>query len=220
METVIDSKTLLEELNKKLLGRGKLVKEIKDCYITLGQETDWHRTDYARLWSTVSLIHANSKVAGIANGYVYSFPHLSPFVEGIVSCSFPAPIPTEITDKINKGLDRALDKKPLPANPTIQDLTKTDIENLFNYDLRWYGAGIKRTGELIKAKGYSGEAEEEPLPENLHVMVQLEKVYPSRNAQITSFYTVGDEKPGNQSYYKRKETLEHLDSWLVEKIQI
>jgi hypothetical protein len=218
-ELVIDSKSLLNELSEQLLKKGKPIREIKDCFIKVGQEDDWHRTDYAKLWSSISLVQCDKKVLSIAKGCAFSFPHLSPFSEGVIAYSLDFPMKNNVINKLNRGLDRSLDKRLLPPNPTIQDLTKTDIENLFNYDLPWYGVGVKRARELVKIEGFSAETKESPMPSELQVLLQSEKNYPNKYAHIASFYITGD-NDNSKSFYKCKETLEHLDSWFTEKLQI
>lgn len=218
-ELVIDSKSLLNELSEQLLKKGKPIREIKDCFIKVGQEDDWHRTDYAKLWSSVSLVQCDRKVLGIAKGWAFSFPHLSPFSEGVIAYSLDFPMKNDVIIKVNNGLDRSLYKRPLPPNPTIQDLTNTDVENLFNYDLPWYGVGVKQAGELVKVEGFSAETRETPMPIGLQVLLQPEKNYPNKYARIASFYITGDSKDP-KSFYKHNEALKHLDSWFTEKLQI
>lgn len=218
-DLVVDSKSLLDELSEQLLKKGKPVREIKDCFINIGQEDDWHRTDYAKLWSSVSLVQCDRKVLGIAKGWTFSFPHLSPFIEGVIAYSLDFPMQNDVIIKVNSGLDRSLDKRSLPSNPTLQDLTNTDIENLFNYDLQWYGVGVKRAGELVKVEGFSGETKENPTPNELQILLQSEKSYSNKYAHIASFYITGD-NDNPKSFYRHNETLKHLNSWLTEKLQV
>lgn len=216
---IMDSKTILEELYKRLLGRGNLIRRIGDCYIDVGEEMDWHRTDTARIWSEVSVVQADTKIMNIAKGWVYNFQHLSPFIEGVVAHSLPYPLDEEIVARLNSGLYRRLDKNPLPMHPELQDLTKEDIEDLFNYDSRWYGVGARRGGELVKVEGYNCRTEFEPVPKELQYMVQLEKNYDSEYAYIVSFCICDGGTP-DKSFYKHPDTLTHLESWLTDKLQI
>jgi len=216
---ITDSKTILEELHKRLLERGNLIRRIGDCYIDVGEEMDWHRTDTARIWSEVSVVRTGTKIMNIAKGWVCNFQHLSPFIEGVVAHSLPYPLDEETVARLNDGLYRRLDKNPLPAQPEIQDLTEEDITGLFNYYLRWYGVGARRDGELIKVEGYSGRTEFEPAPKELQYMVQLEKNYDSEYARIASFL-IYDGKTHGKSFYKHPDTLTHLESWLTDKLQI
>jgi len=55
---------------------------------------------------------------------------------------------------------------------------------------------------------------------NMIAIFDYEKSYHSPHAHIASFYVVGGEKPGTQSFYKYPDILEHLESWLIEKLQI
>ena len=218
-DLIIDSKSLLNELNEQLLKKGKLIREIKDCFINVGQEDDWHRTDYAKLWSSIYLVQCDKKILSIAKGWAFSFPHLSPFSEGVIAYSLDSPMKNDVINKLNKGLYRSLDKRPLPPNPTVQDLTNADVENLFNYDLPWYGVGVKRAGELVKVEGFSAEAKENPIPIGLQVLLQSEKNHPNKYAHIASFY-ITDDNDNSKSFYKRNETLNHMNSWFTEKLQI
>lgn len=215
---VMDSKKILEKLYDRLLGRGMLIRQFESSSINVGYEDDGARIDDASLFGKVSLIRVGTKAVSIAYGWAYFFPHLSPFYIGVLAHSLRFPLEEKIIVSLNQI--RSSDN-PLGKDCIIEDLTTSDIEDLFNYDLQWYGAGTSHTGELLKLKGGLGaDTEAEDIPSELVISAQTEKEYSSKHERTVNFY-IGDNKTtGKQSLYKHPDALNHLESWLVEKLQL
>lgn len=203
----IDSLEVLKNLYKRMVERGEAVKKIQQTSVDIDSHFDYHRTTYTRLHGEISLVQTSDKMIGLAKGSDYYGLY------GLVANSFSFPLQKETIKRLNGSLDRRLDKNPLPKNASLDDLNKDDIENLFDYVLPWYGVARYHTPQLEKIWGRDCRFKEQCVGEEFEAEEPEKDYFYGKEAGV---YMIR-KHPG---VYKHPETVEHLESWLAEKLAL